>query len=137
MIATLSNDVLCRATVQTTVDALLAALAPATRARDLAKQRHDLASLGTEIANLTTAIAKGRHLPPLLDALTDRQARREALDDALQHEDALDVTSTGRTSTAASASSFRRGARNSVHRGAPAEQGTSNPYQKTRPTSQR
>jgi hypothetical protein len=38
------------------------------------------------IANLTTAIAKDGHLPPLLDALTDRQVRREALADAMQHE---------------------------------------------------
>ena len=61
------------------VDTVLGRLAPKTRARDLAKHRRELQTLDREIANLTAAIAQGEALPPLLAALTTRQARREDL----------------------------------------------------------
>jgi len=75
------------------VDEVLRQMAPALRARDLTRHRRELQTLDREIANLTTAIAHGGLLPPLLAELQTRQARREDVTAAITRaETVIDFT---------------------------------------------
>ena len=75
------------------IDGVFRDLAPASRARDLAAYRRELQTLDTEIANLTTAIAQGDALAPLLAALKTRQTRRDELPATITRAEAVvDVT---------------------------------------------
>ena len=90
VVAALRKDVLKPHVVRAIIREILAALAPPSLARDREQNRKALAALDTEIAHLTTAIAQGGLLPPLLAALTERQAARETLSATLAAQAALD-----------------------------------------------
>jgi len=62
-------------------------MAPRTLARDLDRSRRELQTLDREIANLTTAIAQGGHVPPLVEALKTQHARRDALTETIAARD--------------------------------------------------
>jgi hypothetical protein len=91
VLRSLATDRLRPAVVRAIIDEILAELAPPSLARDREHNRKALAALDTEIARLTTAIAQGGLLPPLLAALTERQAARETLSATLAAQAAVDV----------------------------------------------
>jgi DNA invertase Pin-like site-specific DNA recombinase len=88
---TLGTDVLRPAVVKATLAGVLAALAPDTINRDLARNQQQLAKLDREVARLTDAIAQGGHLPPLLEALTTRQDQRAFLSATVAAQTAVNV----------------------------------------------
>lgn len=78
--------------VLTAIERVFAQLTPATLTHEAERQRHLGQTLDREIANLTTAIAAGGQLPPLLEALTAKHAQRQAVTAALATHEATDLS---------------------------------------------
>ena len=74
------------------IDVVLRQLAPTARARDLTGRRRELQTLDREIANLTTAIAQGGHLPSLLAEMQTRQARRGDVAKSIDAQSVVNVS---------------------------------------------
>ena len=92
VLTALAGNVLRPAVVMAVIDGVLEQLTPRARERDLQQSRTALQTVDREIANLTTAIATGGQLEPLLVELRLRQTRREklvAMVDAHEDADAL------------------------------------------------
>jgi len=88
VLKTLREDVLRPAAVKAIIDGVFVRLAAPNRVKTVSRSRADLSRLDAQIAHLTDAIAEGGHLPPLLDALQQRQAQREDLRATLAQQDA-------------------------------------------------
>jgi hypothetical protein len=83
------------------VDGLVAALAPATTARDVRRSRTDLQTVDRALARLTEAVTLGGgELRPLLDEMKKQQARRTELAATIASHEAVDLTRVNRAAIA-------------------------------------